>query len=275
MLRKKLILLFTFSLLINVCLAQEHKINGLIVVDFKNEHPEGVIITNKQRNETVLTDISGGFSITAQVGDTLYFRGSFLEDRKLVIRKSHFKLNPLVVHMNQEIITLEDVVIRPPITGDLGKDVSSIEKKEEVEQIYANLGVDIRMLDMEPKEKVADVFGNKILGIPIPTSLNINALYKGLTGYYRRLDNLREYEALEKKLIAVKEFFGVKYFDEILGIEEGDIREFLFFLYGKERAIYELSYSQKDFLSLDQIMRSNAVEFKKRLKERNKAIEKE
>ncbi|MXV38786.1 hypothetical protein GO491_08910 [Flavobacteriaceae bacterium Ap0902] len=251
--------------------AQEQKINGLIVIDFKDQHPEGVMVTNKQSHTSVLTDISGSFTIKASIGDTLYFKGPFLEDRRLPIKTIHFSYDPLIVHMNMEVIQLADIIVRPPLTGDLKKDMSSVKRRNEIEQVYANLGIDIRTLDMQPEEKREDIIP-KIGGIPIPTSVNVGALVKSINGDYRRMENLRAYESLDAKLVFIKEYFGEKYFNQDLGIVTSDIREFLLFLYGKEKYAYDLYYSQQDFLSIDQMMRNYAEEFRRRVKIRNDSI---
>ncbi|MDO5656234.1 MAG: hypothetical protein Q4G27_08855 [Flavobacteriaceae bacterium] len=250
-------------------IAQEKNINGLIIVDFKSENSEGVWIVNKQTGNYAITDLTGSFRISASVGDTLHLQGSFLQDRKFVVRPTSFDYNPLVIHMNYEVVMLEDLIVKAPLTGDLKKDMNTVAYNDEVERIYANLGIDIRTLDMKPKEKHEPIVGR--LGIiPIPTSLNIESLYKTFTGYYRRMENLNQFERLEKRLVDVRDYLGVKFFEETLQIPEEEIHGFLLYAYEHSNQNYEQYYLQKDFLSLDQLLRQKAPEFRQRIKQRDR-----
>lgn len=248
--------------------AQEGALRGLIVVDFRDMDAEGVLITNRTTKISAISDMTGSFSIQVSVGDTLFLQGAFLEDRKFVVRKNSFTYNPLVIHMNQEVIALKDLIVKAPLTGDLQKDIKSVKIRDDVEKLYKNLGIDIRTLDMKPKEKKADVLP-KIAGIPIPTSLNIEALYKSISGYYRRMENLNQFERLEQRLNDVKAYLGVTYFEEIIGIPENEIHGFLLYVYDHSGRKYESYYLQEDYLSMDHLLRSKAELYRKRLKKRD------
>ena len=265
----KYIFFVGFILLNTLGLAQEKMLDGMIVVDFRNDYPEGVVITNQNTKVYSMSDIAGTFRLKASVGDTLLFQGSFLVDRKFVVRKSSFDLKPLVIHMNYEIITLKDVIARAPLTGDLRKDIKSVKVRDDIEKLYANLGIDIRTLDMKPQEKKQDVIP-KLGPIPIPTSLNVEALYKSLTGYYRKMENLNQFERLEQRLNDVREYLGVDFFEETLGIPESDIRGFLLYTYDHSNGEYESYYLQQDYLSLGKLFRDKAPIFKKRLDVRDR-----
>lgn len=242
--------------------SQVKTIKGMIVVDFKSETPEGVWVINTKSDKYAITDLTGSFQIKAETGDTLLLQGSFLQERKFVVRESSFNYDPLVLHMNYEVVTLQDLVVKPPLTGDLKKDISSVKIRDDVEKIYANLGIDIRTLDMEPKEKREAV-------MPAITALNVEAVYKVLTGYYRRMENLNQFERLERRLTEVKDYLGVKYFAETLQVPENEIHGFLLYAYDHSDHKYESYYLQGDYLSLDHLFRSLAPEFRQRLKVRD------
>ena len=264
---RKTVYLFLFCLISMLCFSQEKRLNGIILVDFLNEYPQGVVITNRTTKVYSISDLSGSFQINASLGDTLLLQGTFLEDRKFVVRASSFTYNPLVIHMNHDVIKLEDMIVKAPLTGDLQKDIKSVEVRDDVEKLYANLGIDIRTLDMDPKERKEDMIP-KLGPIPIPTSLNVEALYKSISGYYRRMENLNQYERLERRLWDVKEYLGTKYFENILNVPENEIREFLLFCYDQSNGEYESFYLQKDYLSIDRILRKFAPAYLQRIKER-------
>lgn len=248
--------------------AQQKTVRGLVMVDFRDMHAEGVLITNQNTKITAITDLSGSFKIQASMGDTLLLQSPFLYDRKFVMKASSFDFDPLVIHMNQEVITLEDMIVKAPLTGDLQKDIKSVKIRDDVEKLYQNLGIDIRTLDIEPKEKRGAVLP-KIAGIPIPVSLDVESLLKSITGYYRRMENLEQYEKLEKRIITVKKHLGIKYFENIIGIPENEIYQFLLYVYDFSGGKYESYYAQKDFLSMDQLLRSKASTYLERIKKRD------
>lgn len=264
----KYLVITSFCLINAQVLAQEKPLNGMIVVDFKDDYPQGVVITNKSTKVYSVSDITGSFKVHAQVGDTLLFQAPFLIDRNFEVRESTFDLKPLVIHMNYEVITLQDVIARPPLTGDLKKDMKSVRLRDDVEKIYANLGIDIRTLDMKPKERREEVLG-KLGPIPIPTSLNVEALYKSITGYYRKMENLNQFEKLEKRLVDVQEYLGKQYFVDVLGIPETDIRGFLLYTYDHSNGEYESYYLQEDYLSFARLFKEKAPIFKRRLEIRD------
>lgn len=247
--------------------AQEKTIHGMIVVDFKTETPEGVFVTNLTSGKYDVTDLTGSFKINAAEGDTLFLRGLYLQDRKFAVRKSSFQHNPLVIHMNYEVITLQDLVVKAPLTGNLQNDVKSVKIRDDQEKLYANLGIDIRTLDMVPKEKKEEIVPLGV--IPIPTSLNVEALYKSLTGYYRRMENLNQFEKLEKRLNDVRDYLGIKYFQQTLGIRESDIHGFLLYAYDHSDNNYEYYYLNQDYLNMDKLLRSLAPEFRTRIEQRD------
>lgn len=255
---------------INLCFSQERNtIKGLVVVDFNREISENVFVTNLNTNITSETDISGYFTIKANVGDALLLKSSFLKTRKFYVKESSFNFNPLIIHMNFEIIELDELIIRKPLTGNLRDDIKQVKINQDVEKIYANLGIDIRTLDMKPKEKKEGLLP-KVFGIPIPVSLNIEALYKSFTGYYRRMENLKNFEELDKKLKYIQSYLGQNFFINQLKIPKEDIYGFLLYISYYYKDEFDTYYLNKNYLNMRYFLNNKSKEFIKRLKERDK-----
>lgn len=260
-----------FLLSINLSFSQERQtIKGLVVVDFKKEIAENVFITNLNTNITSETDISGRFTIKAEEGDTLLLQSSFLKTRKFYVKESSFRFNPLIIHMNFEIIELDELIIRKPLTGNLREDIKQVKINQDVEKIYANLGIDIRVLDIEPKEKQESLLP-KVFGIPIPVSLNIDALYKTFTGYYRKMENLNSFKELDKKLKYIQSYLGEDFFVNQLEIPKEDIYGFLLYVSYYSKDEFDTYYLNKNYLNMRYLLNNKSKEFIKRLKERDKS----
>lgn len=255
----------------NLCFSQERQtIKGLVVVDFNREIAENVFVTNLNTNITSETDITGHFTIKAEVGDALLLQSSFIKTRKFYVKESSFNFDPLIIHMNFEIIELDELIIRKPLTGDLREDIKQVKINQDVEKIYANLGIDIRTLDMESKEKKESLLP-KVLGIPIPVSLNIDALYKTFTGYYRRMENLSKFEELDKKLKYIQNYLGEDFFVNQLEIPKEDIYGFLLYVSYYSKDEFNAYYLNKNYLNMRYLLNNKSKEFIKRLKERDKS----
>lgn len=264
----KLIILSAF-LVTSLLQAQSgSELVGQIVIDFSTLPSNDVFVTNKRTQITAKTGLSGTFRIQAQVQDTLLIYAPFLESRRFIVSQRALELRPVMIHMNQEVVQLQDVISVAPLTGDLPYDVAQASKNRDVEELYKALGLDIRQLDRIPKEQIANVFP-RIAGIPIPTSLDIETLYKHLTGYYRRMRNLDAFERLETRIHFVKEYFGPDYFEKTLGLPYEETHGFLLYLYDHTNNLYEISYHSRDMLTMEQLMRDGAPVFKERLRVRD------
>lgn len=252
--------------------AQQKNISGLVVVDFSEIKAEGIYIENRRTKITSVTDISGHFQIEVQLGDTLLFHSPFVVSRKFTMTPVAFNKHPLIVHIHQEVIELADLVVKPELTGYLEKDIKTVEINNDIEDLYKKLGIDIRVLDIEPKEKRAKVFP-RLGSIPIPTSLNIESIYKNFSGYYRRMENLDKYEKLEDKLNGVKDYLGNDFFKDDLKIPEQSIREFLEYTDGNSDGKYDLFFKQQDYLNMERLLEVKSDSFKKRLRQRGDKVD--
>lgn len=86
----------------------QNTFNGKIIANAGDI--EGVYVVNARTEVMVVTNVSGGFSIEAKVGDTLVFSSIQFKETRIVITEENFsdlnftvKLNP-VIHQLQEVI---------------------------------------------------------------------------------------------------------------------------------------------------------------------------
>lgn len=250
------VLIFVGSFL----LGQEN-LSGIVVVDFEDRDASGILVLNKSNKMYTTTDIAGHFSITAEEGDVLSFSGAFLEDRDFVVTKKALRSKSLAIHVNVENIKLDELLVKPKLTGNYKKDIATVPKNDDVEKLYASLGIDIRTRDIEPEEKVEKV-------LPGLFSLNVGALYKLLSGDKRRLENLRAYDSKMLKITYVKDYLGDEFFTDYLHLPKGEIYQFLVYVQGKYTFLYDSYYFNKDFMQMQLLLESKAKEYRKRLKER-------
>lgn len=234
---------------------------GTVVIDFIGNAADNIYILNKTQNLYTTTNLAGHFSIQAKAKDTLIFKGSFLQERNFVVNPWALQQENVIIHMNNEKIKLKELVVKPKLTGYIEKDIKTVHKDDTKEKLYASLGLNIHVLDLEPKEKVSPLFSSIL-------TLDVISVIKHLNGHYRKLENLQAYEKYAKKISTIKAFLGTKFFVNTIGIPEKDIEQFLIFAENNQTQRFNLYFEEKSYLSLSVLLQSEATEFKKRLLKR-------
>uniref|UniRef100_UPI0039A6AA3B hypothetical protein n=1 Tax=Ornithobacterium rhinotracheale TaxID=28251 RepID=UPI0039A6AA3B len=253
-------LLLIFMLMGSPILAQN--LSGSVVIDFSNAKPEGIKILNSTQRLYTTTDIAGHFTISATVGDTVIFSGSFLQTRKFIVTRAALKNPHFTIHLNTEDIKLADLVVRPKLTGFIERDVATVPNDRRKENLYKSLGIDIKVLDLHFEEKKTPI----LKGI---TSLDVISLIKHMNGYYRKLGNLQEYEKYIEKINGVREFLGDDFFVKYLKLPKDEIQQFIIFTQYRNQAAYEQAYRGKSYLSLSALFQKELPDYLKRIKQRD------
>ena len=257
---KRLYILFVFCSL--GFIQAQQSLKGTVVIDFADAKANDIYILNKTQNIYTTTDIVGHFSIKADINDTIEFKGAFLQERNFIVNNWALNNSNLVIHMNMEKINLEELIVKPKLTGYIKKDVGTVPKDDKKEKLYASLGIDIRTLDIKPEEKQEPVLSS-------PLSLNVEALLKLTTGYYRKMKNLREYESYIKKINDVRDFIGKDFFTTYLNLPETEIEQFLVFVEGRNSIDFKSYYYAKNYLLMSKLLEEESKIYKARIKQRD------
>lgn len=167
-------------------------LSGNVVIDFSNTTADGIKILNQTKKLYTTTDMTGHFTISASVKDTIIFSGSFLETRKFIVTQTALSNPNFTIHLNTENIKLADLVVRPKLTGFIEKDIATVPNDKRKENLYKSLGIDIRVLDIKYVEKKTPILQSI-------TSVDVISILKHLNGYYRKLESLQTYEKYIKK----------------------------------------------------------------------------
>lgn len=255
-----------FFLLTQFISAQEKLVKGIIIIDTEDGSPEDIYVTNSRTKLTSITDMTGSFAIHAVAGDSLLIRSTFYESRRFYITENLIKKEILTIHLNLQPIALDEAVITQKLTGFLDKDAKYNPKKDQIADLYKELGVNP---DASKLRDSSDFTMWKDISI---TSLNVEKMLEVFNGDLRRRQNLYKYEGDEAVIVAVKEYFGDKYFTEDLGIPKEKVREFIFFTY--ESTSVKSAYVSGDFLKIMQIFSKSAPLYLERLRSWNAPLQK-
>lgn len=219
----KSVLLLLFTLFCGTLKAQDYKLlKGTI------SHPNlvvaGIHVINADRGLAEITDIDGNFEISVTIGEKLIFSGVQYKKRALEISPEIFALDQITVYLEAFINELDEVVVKPHnLSGSLNSDLNNVKQKINFDDVGIPGYKGVR------KEKI--VSGKSLilstLLLPISGGINIDAVYKHLSGYYKKLKKRRKLDAQFEVVFSIIKFYGVYFFEENFGLEQEEIYDFV------------------------------------------------
>jgi len=175
-----------------------------------------VLIVNMTSNQKVYSDNVGNFSIEGKTGDELRFAKERYKGEKIIISNNLLKV--VLQQLPQEI---EEVKI-------INKRLSESQEEKLRKDIGLPKGPE------KPREK--PVGAKEVLLPLLGASLNVDNLYKWLSGNSRRLKNRYKYEDLQDGLAWIQNNVDLEYFAEA-GISTDKFNDFLMFSLKDEKVL--------------------------------------
>lgn len=219
----KSVLISLFTLFCGIITAQDYKLlNGKI------SHPNlivaGIHVINADRGLAEITDIDGNFEISVAIGEELIFSGVQYKKRALIITPEIFALDEITVYLEAFINELDEVVVKPHnLSGSLSSDLNNVKEQINFDDVGIPGYKGVR------KEKI--VSGKSLilstLLLPISGGINIDALYKHLSGYYKNLKKRRKLDAQFETVFSIIKFYGVYFFEENYALEQEEVYDFV------------------------------------------------
>ena len=205
---------------------QDYKsFDGEVVNDSINL--SGIHIINKTSGAKSITNENGFFTIGVKKNDTIILSSVQIKPHVIVINEKVFAQNLVKVYVEPFVNQLENVIVKPHnLTGNLFNDMNDSGVKNPIN--FDDVGVP--GFKGERAEKIiykndAQIMLNVLL-LPI-MPLDIEGIYKKLSGYY---DNLKKKRILDKQFSAVFqaiEFYGVAFFMKNYNLDEDQVYEFV------------------------------------------------
>lgn len=219
---------------------------------------EGIHIMNTSSRFNSVTDAYGNFAITVRVNDTLIFSSIHYAPEKIGIDEATFESGLLIVTLTELINELDEVLLGPDLTGNLKTDIEKIPVKDQIN--FDDVG--IPGFKGTPEEKIPRMIGQVIT----PLSVNIEGLYKHLSGYYRKLRLQRKWEAENVAVARMLQLYPPKFFHDAFSIPEQRAYDFLLFCV--ETTQLSREFSKENYAVVLEIFESKAAIYAERLKEK-------
>jgi hypothetical protein len=232
--------------------AQQSQIRGQIT---NNSEVEGIHVLNKTAGINSITDQYGNFEISASINDTIWFASLQYRLKEVVVTAYVIDDQPLQIELLAAVNELPEVVIGNQLSGDLRKDVGDIPVQKPLN--FDDVGIPGFL--GTPQEKIAPI----VPGIGTFTSVDVEALYKHLSGYYKKLRLRRKWEGQNVTVLTILGIYGESFFTQTYQIPKENLFDFLLFC--QETSEIQSDLNKKNFASVLAVFEQKSVVYKQRL----------
>jgi len=246
------LLLGLFLLVFNIASSQQIDLEGNVTNAFDIE---GIHILNKTSKYNTVTNEFGEFVIRIQVQDTIIFSSIKYQIKELIITEDIYYKKKININLNELVNELDEVLIGNTLTGDLFTDLKNIK----VEETFNFDNVGIPGFKGEPEEKIVP-----LAAAAFPLNVNIEALYKHIGGYYKKLKIQRKWTKENLTVAEIIDYYGFKFFEDAYRIPNNKLYDFLLFCI--ETTTLNLDYNRQNFAGVLQIFNEKSKIYVPRIK---------
>ena len=246
------LLLGLFLLVFNIASSQQIDLEGKVTNAFDIE---GIHILNKTSKYNTVTNEFGEFVIRIQVQDTIIFSSIKYQIKELIITEDIYHKKKININLNELVNELDEVLIGNTLTGDLFTDLKNIK----VEETFNFDDVGIPGFKGEPEEKIVP-----LAAAAFPLNVNIEALYKHIGGYYKKLKIQRKWTKENLTVAEIIDYYGFKFFEDAYRIPNNKLYDFLLFCI--ETTTLNLDYNRQNFAGVLQIFNEKSKIYVPRIK---------
>ncbi|MDT0608611.1 hypothetical protein [Croceitalea rosinachiae] len=164
----------------------------------------GVVIQNRNANQSTITDDKGNFSVKVALNDTLIFSAVQFKRKVLPVNRAIFETTFLIVNLEAFVNELREVVVQPyDLSGSLGSDITKLNLEKDVSAEALGLpNAEVRVIS-QSENKLNDADHSKFLYFyGIGFAVNVNKILNRLSG---RTKKMKERVALDKSYERVKQ----------------------------------------------------------------------
>lgn len=186
-------------------------------LDLSNIH-----IVNNSRGNATITTVDGSFEIAAALDDQLFITAVQIKTREFIITQAILESSRIEIQVEPFVNELDEVVVSPyALTGRLMNDSRTAPKTKNLN--FDDVGIPgykgVR------REKIQTV-GNMALNL-INLRLDVEAVYKHLSGYYKRLRKKRALDHKFELVLQIIQFYGLHFLMDNYALEETQVYEFV------------------------------------------------
>ena len=219
---EKISISYIFFLSTLVVKAQKYKLlTGYV---FDSEIPiSDIHVINTSRGNAEVTDINGLFEISVSIGEKLVFSSIQYEKYELIITENIFSSKEITIYLKGFVNELDEVIVtNNSLTGNLKYDL--LESGLEERKNFDDFG--IPGFKGERKEKIQNTT-QLLLGLGSSMQIDVEALYKHISGYYKKLKKRRSLDSKFLSIFSIIKFYGLIFFIENYNIDNEQVYDFI------------------------------------------------
>jgi hypothetical protein len=203
----------------------------------------GVHIINKTSGAKAITNQDGLFEIGVKRNDTIIISSIQIKSHFIIIEPKIFDQDLIKIYVEPFVNRLDNVVVKPHnLSGNMLDDMLGSNIKDPIN--FNNVGIPGFKGKREEKIVSAKSLILSTLLLPLTGGLDIEAVYKHLSGYYKRLKKKRLLDKQYSSVVSIMEFYGLIFFINNFELEEDEVYEFVL-------GALENSNIEKDFRTSD------------------------
>ena len=245
---------FTFLIILLFSLkglAQSQVLHGKVT---NEKYAEGIHILNTTSRFNAITNENGHFSIRVNKEDTLVFSSVSYVPERIIITEDIYESGVLTIALSELVNQLDAVVLGPNLSGNIATDVQNIATKKNLN--FDDVG--IPGFKGEGKEKIVPV-----AMAFFPTNVNLEAIYKYASGYYKKLKIKRKWETENTVVASIINRYSLNFFNEAFQIPENRVYDFILFCI--ETSTLQDDFKEERYSGVLEIFQTKGEEFVKRL----------
>jgi hypothetical protein len=239
-------LLFSFN-----GIAQSKVLRGKVT---NENYVEGIHILNTTSRFNAITNENGNFSIRVKKEDTLVFSSVSYVPEKLIVSEEVYEKAVLTIRLAELVNELDEVILGPNLSGNIATDVQNIKTEKKLN--FDDVG--IPGFKGEPEEKIVPV-----AMAFFPTNVNLEAIYKYASGYYKKLKLKRKWETENTVVASIINQYSLGFFNEAFQIPKNRVYDFILFCL--ETSTLQNDFDAGNFSGVLKIFETKGKEFVKRL----------
>jgi len=235
----------------SIMISQQVTLQGKITNSFD---VDGIHVLNETSKLNAVTNHIGEFKIAVTKGDTLLFSSVKYHLQQLLITEEIYNQKRMFVTLEEMINELKEVVLGNTLTGNLGYDISNIN----AEETFNFDDVGIPGFKGEPKEKIVP-----LAMAAFPTNVNLEALYKHTSGYYKTLRKKRKWTTENITVAQIIDYYGYLFFKDAYNLPQNRIYNFLLFCI--ETSSLQTDFKRQNFAGVLDIFKVKSELFLSRI----------
>lgn len=242
-------------------LAQENTVlKGQISNDVSDK--DFISVINLSLEIGTVTDNNGAFEIPAQVNDIIDISALQFKNLKFIVTEKMINQGFISITLELETTILPEITLSSTgLSGDLGKDIGAVVKKDDVEMDF--LG-DMRRVPTPAERRLytATTRGNDLVEdrADLRFDIPLNAVFNAISGQTKKMKTRIDQERALRQIVALENKFAPDFFTDALEIEISKIEDFLFYAQAVNDTVY--NHQERNALELVEALVKEAAAYK-------------